>query len=280
MANVAMADVIRNVQDLPSPPAVVMDILNNIDQDDLDIDILARKVSQDQALTGKTLRLANSPYFATQIRVTTLQQAITLLGFQNVRTLITTAALTGCFPERSCHGFDHKAFWCHAITTSFAAGMLARHLGFNADHAATAGLLHDIGKLVLVSCFPKEYEQVLIYRALQNCSMAEAEREIFRMDHAQAGEMLAAQWNFSDTLRLAIAGHHEPDMPGTGFLAAIVHIANGVAEQVESMDEADQPTPSVSLTAWNALNLDQDIYSRICEENLKQLDHVRRMVLA
>jgi putative nucleotidyltransferase with HDIG domain len=280
MANVTLASLIRNVEDLPSLPAVVMDLLNSVDQEDVDIDILAKKVAQDQALTGKTLRLANSSYFATQVKVTTIQQSITLLGFQNVRNLITTAALTGCFPERSCAGFDYKAFWCHSVTTASAASTLARQLGFNADYAFTAGLLHDIGRLVLITVSPKQYEQAIAHRAEHDCSMPEAEQEVFRIDHAQAGEILAAHWNFSDTLRLAIAGHHEPDLPGVGFLASIVHIASAIAEQLELLDEADQPTPSVSLTAWNALNLDHETYASIVEKSRQPFENVRRMIMA
>jgi putative nucleotidyltransferase with HDIG domain len=279
MANLALTNLIKNVQDLPTLPAIVMDLLNTIDREDLDIETLAKKVSQDQALTGKTLRMANSSYFAMHVKVTTIQHAITLLGFHKVRNIITTAALTGCFPERGCAGFDHKTFWCHSIAAASGAAGLARHLGFNPDHAFTAGLLHDIGTLVLVTSFPNQYEQALAYRVEHNCSMLEAEHEVFRMDHAQAGEILAAHWNFSDTIRLAIAGHHEPELPGAGFLASIVHVASAIAEQTGSIDEADETTPEISLAAWDALRLDQAIYSRICQENRKQLDDVRRMVM-
>lgn len=279
MAHVTLASVIREVHDLPTLPGIVMDILNSIDQEDLDIEVLAKKVSQDQALTAKTLRLANSSYFTTQVKVTTLQQAITLLGFQNLRNIIATAALTGCFPERACAGFDHKDFWCHAIITASAAASLSRKLRFNADQAFTAGLLHDIGILVLVTCFPKQYEEVISYQAVHKCTITEAEREFFGMDHARAGEILAAHWNFSDTIRLAIARHHEPELPGAGFLASIVHVASAIVSQLESLDE-DEPAPMVSLSAWNALSLDEETYSRICEENKKQLDHVRAKPLS
>ena len=92
-------DIVAHLDDLPSLPAVVMELLNSIDQEDVDISVLAKKVSYDQALTAKTLRLANSSHYGLQVKATTIQQAITYLGFQTTRSLITSAAITGCFPE-------------------------------------------------------------------------------------------------------------------------------------------------------------------------------------
>lgn len=280
MPILALNQVIKNVQDLPSLPSVVMELLNIVDLEDADISVLAQKVAQDQTLTAKTLRLANSSYFATRIKVTTIQQAITLLGFQNVRTLITTAALTGCFPERACKGFDHTLFLHHSTTSAMAASLLARHLGFNADYAFTAALLHDIGRLVLVTCFPDEYAAAIAYRTEHACPMLEAEVEIFGIDHARAGELLAMHWNFSDTIRFAIAHHHDPDRVGAGFLAAIVHVANAIVHQLASSEEGHELPASVSMTAWNALNLDDDTYTRICQETQRAIDKVRATATA
>ena len=280
MPTFALNDVIKNIRDLPSLPVVVMELLDIVDQEDADIGSLAQKVSQDQSLTAKTLQLANSSYFATRIKVTTIRQAITLLGFQNVRTLITTAALAGCFPERACEGFDHKLFMHHSTTTAMAASVLARHMGINADYAFTAALLHDIGRLVLVTSFPDEYAAAIAYRIEHACSMRDAEIEIFGIDHARAGELLAIHWNFSDTIRFAIAYHHEPDHTGAGFLAAIVHIANAIVHQLASSEEGRELPASVSQTAWDALNLDDETYTRICHETQQGIDKVRALVTA
>ena len=96
------------MQDLPSLPAVVMELLSSIEQDKIDISVLAKKVSYDQALTAKTLRLANSSSFGLQVKVTTIQQAITFLGFQTTRNLITAAAVTGCFPNGHVPGLQRQ----------------------------------------------------------------------------------------------------------------------------------------------------------------------------
>lgn len=273
-------DVVRTLDDLPSLPAVVMELLNSIDQDDVDISVLAKKVSYDQALTAKTLRLANSSLYGLQVKVTTIQQAITYLGFQTTRNLITAAAVTGCFAEGHCPGFDHKAFWRHSIATAACAKVLARQMRFNQDYAFTAGLLHDIGRLVLVSCFPNQYSVTIAYRDEHDCYLLEAERTVLGVDHVDAGMALAEHWNFSDTMRLAIGGHHDPEAPGAGFLASIIHVADAIVHALDLAQMPDDLVPPVSTVAWNALGLDEEVYLQLFRETELQYDEISMVLLS
>ena len=279
-ARLSYEDVVRNLDDLPSLPAVVMELLNSIDQDDVDISVLAKKVSYDQALTAKTLRLANSSLYGLQVKVTTIQQAITYLGFQTTRNLITAAAVTGCFAEGHCPGFDHKAFWRHSIATAACAKVLARQMRFNQDYAFTAGLLHDIGRLVLVSCFPNQYSETLAYRDAHDCYLLDAERTVLGVDHVDAGLALAEHWNFSDTMRLAIGGHHDPEAPGAGFLAAIIHVADAIVHALDLAQVQDDLVPPVSTVAWTALGLDEEIYLQLFRETELQYEEISMVLLS
>ncbi|MHA4867852.1 HDOD domain-containing protein [Duganella sp. PWIR1] len=279
-ATLSYDDVVRTLDDLPSLPAVVMELLNSIDQDDIDISVLAKKVSYDQALTAKTLRLANSSLYGLQVKVTTIQQAITYLGFQTTRNLITAAAVTGCFVEGHCPGFDHKAFWRHSIATAACAKVLARQMRFNQDYAFTAGLLHDIGRLVLVSCFPEQYAATVAYRAQHDCYLLEAERAVLGVDHVAAGLALAEHWNFSDTMRLAIGGHHDPEAPGAGFLAAIIHVADAIVHALDLAQVQDDLVPPVSTVAWTALGLDEEVYLQLFRETELQYEEISMVLLS
>jgi putative nucleotidyltransferase with HDIG domain len=254
------------VRDLPSLPAVVMDLLDSIEQDDIDISVLARKVSYDQALTAKTLRLANASAFGLQVKVTTIQQAITFLGFQTTRNLIMAAAITGCFPAGRCPGFNDKAFWRHSVATAVCARALARRMRFNQDYAFTAGLLHDIGRLVLVTAYPEAYRMVIDLRTSQPGGWVQAERAVLGVDHVDAGVALAERWNFSDIMRQAIAYHHAPDLQGAGFLAAIVHVANAIAHALDLAREPDEVVPRVSDVAWDAMGLNEEAYLHLFHE--------------
>jgi putative nucleotidyltransferase with HDIG domain len=279
MSTLTFDEIVQTLDDLPSLPAVVMELLDNIDQDEVDISVLAKKVSHDQALTAKTLRLANSSLYGLQVKVTTIQQAITFIGFQSTRHLIAAAAITASFSEGACHGFDDKAFWRHSVATATCAKSLARMLRLNQDYAFTAGLLHDIGRLALVTSFPSHYEKVIAYRAAHDCYMLEAERAVLGVDHVVAGLALAAHWNFSDTMRLAIAGHHAPEAPGAGFLAAIVHVADAMVHALDLAQARDDLVPAVSTVAWAALGLTEEMYLHLFRETELHFEEIALVLL-
>ena len=268
------------VQDLPSLPAVVMELLSSIEQEDIDISVLAKKVSYDQALTAKTLRLANSSTYGLQVKVTTIQQAITFLGFQTTRNLITAAAITGCFPSGLCAGFHDKAFWRHSIATAACARALARRMRFNQDIAFTAGLLHDIGRLVLVTGHPDAYAQVVAWHAQHGGDWQDAEQAVLGIDHVDAGVALADHWNFSSTMRQAIAYHHAPDIHGAGFLAAIVHVANAIVHALDLAGEDDELVPRVSSVAWDAMGLNEEAYLHLFRETELQFGEMSTILMA
>jgi putative nucleotidyltransferase with HDIG domain len=280
MSKLTSEQLVQGVQDLPSLPAVVMELLSSIEQDNIDISVLAKKVSYDQALTAKTLRLANSSSLGLQVKVATIQQAITFLGFQATRNLITAAAITGCFPNGLCPGFNDKAFWRHSIATAACARSLARRLRFNQDVAFTAGLLHDIGRLVLVTGHPQAYGEVLAWRDQQDSDWEVAERAVLGVDHVDAGIALAEHWNFSDTMRQAIAWHHAPETPGAGFLAAIVHVANAVVHALDLAGEEHELVPALSSVAWDAMGLNEEAYLDLFRETEQQLEEMSAILMA
>lgn len=280
MSTLTIDDVRHRLQDLPSLPAVVMELLGSIDQEDVDISVLARKVSLDQALTAKTLRLANSSSSGLQVRVTTIQQAITFLGFQATRNLITAAAVTGCFPEGKCPGFDHRAFWRHSIATAACAKVLARRMRLNQDFAFTAGLLHDIGRLVLVTSYPERYSEVLAQRQRDDTQLLDVERALLGVDHVVAGVALAEHWKFSETMHHAIAFHHEPEAVGAGFLATIVHVANAIVHALDLARDENELVPPVSMVAWTALGLSQEAYLHVFRETEMQFEEMSNVLMA
>jgi putative nucleotidyltransferase with HDIG domain len=276
MSAISLQQVTENVKDLPSLPALVMELLNDIDNEDIDIHLLAQKVTNDLALTATTLRYANSAYYSTMIKVTTIQQAISLMGLSSVKKIIMMAALSGCFPENNCKGFDHKAFWRHSIAVAIAAKLLAKRLNVNADTAYTAGLLHDLGALVLVTQYPRQYEATIVYRHEHQLSQFEAERKVLGIDHAAVGLALATLWNFSDIMKNAIAGHHQPEAPGLGFLATIIHVADGIAHALGVSSTPDSQVIEVSGQSWESLNLDPAAIQELMMETKAELAQMNR----
>jgi len=266
MHTISIEQITQDIEDLPSLPAVVMNLLNQIDREDLDIFDIAQQLTQDSALTAKTLRIANSAYYTTMVRVATVPQAIALLGIHSFKNVVLSAALSGCFPDRRCRGFSHEAFWRHSNAVAIAAKILAQRLKFNQDLAFTAGLLHDIGALVLVSSHTAQYEAIIAHREAELLTQAAAERELLGIDHAQIGEALARHWQFPDAIIKGIAGHHQPDKPGMGFLPTIVHVADAIAHTLNISSTSDLAPAEVTAQAWESLGLDHDILEQVLVE--------------
>jgi putative nucleotidyltransferase with HDIG domain len=271
-------EVVEQIRDLPTLPAVAMDVLNSIDNEDIDISILAQKIAKDQALTAKTLRFANSSLYGSQTKVCSIQQAISLLGVRGVRNLITTAALSSCFPETPCKNFEYKVFWRHTLATAVCAKVLARHLRLNQDIAFTAGLLHDIGRLVLVTHFTHRYEVALAYRAAHDCYLLDAERTVLGLDHATIGHVLAQHWHFSENIQNAIAGHEEPDAMGNSSIASLIHVANAIVHGLDFAKAEDELVPPVSIVAWHGVGLDSASYMRVFRETELAFNEMNRIL--
>jgi putative nucleotidyltransferase with HDIG domain len=258
MAAISIQDVVKRIHDLPSLPVVVIDLLSTMEQEDIDIHLLAGKITLDQSLTAKTLRLANSSFYGMQSKVTSIQQAIAVLGFHSIRTLVTACSVTGAIAPLAGNRFDFQAFWRHSVATAVAAKTLAPRLRQNAETAFTAGLLHDLGALVLATRFPAQYEQALAYRRQHDCDSAEAERAVFGLDHALVGSSLAAYWKFPAAIQSAVANHHDLAEQDVASLPLVIHVADLLAHALDLSGVEDDLAPALSHRVWRTLALSDE----------------------
>jgi putative nucleotidyltransferase with HDIG domain len=265
-------DVIKCVRDLPSLPAVVAELLATMEQEDVDSHVLATKIALDQALTAKTLRLANSSFYGLQSKVTTIQQAISVLGFHSIRTLVTACSVTASFSPAKEVDFDFQAFWRHAIGSAVCARVLAPRFGVNPDTAFTAGLLHDLGTLVLCTRFPADYQRVLAHRRRHDCLTSAAQLAVFGIDHAAVGAALTAHWKFPQQIQAAVAGHHLPGPGAAAPLTTVIHLANILAHALDLSGQEDDQVPPLSLAAWQAAGLGDAAWEDVFAE-IEQLFH-------
>lgn len=260
--------VIHQIGTLPSLPAVILELIQSLSDDSVDSHLLAKKIASDQALVAKMLRVANSSFYGLQCKVASIQDVIVVLGLRSVRTLAMAAAVTGSFANRHpvVAGFDFNAFWRHSMATALCARALAKRLKASEDNAFTAGLLHDIGRLVLASCFPAHLSAVLAYSAKHDCLLQQAEREVIGIDHAMIGEALAKHWHFPLEIQEAVARHHAlketAHMPMTG----ITHIANVIAHALEFAEGHAYLVPPLSDAVWQSLRLDEADFQAIFSE--------------
>jgi putative nucleotidyltransferase with HDIG domain len=257
MNNLALGEVLSRIHKLPSLPAVVMELLASMAQEDVDIDELAKKIARDQALTAKTLRLANSSFYGMAHQITTIQEAISILGFRTVRSLVTTAALIGTFAGSSSGQFNAAPFWRHSIAAAVCARELASWRKLNPEYAYTAGLLHDIGRLVLVTQFQTNYAATMAYRHQHDCQLLDAEHAILGIDHAAVGHALTQHWKFPEAIQRAIAFHHSPEIHDAEPLTLIILASDVIAHALDLSKDEDDAVPPIPEALWQQLGMDE-----------------------
>jgi putative nucleotidyltransferase with HDIG domain len=262
MKPITLDDVSVGIRELPALPAVVLQLLESFDNDRVDTTELGRKISQDQALVAKVLRVANSSFYGMQGRVASMQDAIVVLGFRSVRTLVVAAAVTGSFPSTNREWFDQQAFWKHSLAVGLAARTFADALGINTDHAFTAGLLHDIGRQVLVTCFPDHYKAVVEARRTRDCFSIEAEQAVLGFDHTQVGAALAARWKFAPAIGEAVRLHHNVSGKDAPPTAALIHLADVTAHVLDLTGDPAALVPSLDAASWNRFGVGWPEYKR------------------
>ena len=269
MSAIALDELHTRVRELPALPKVVTDLLAALRRDDVAIDQLALTIAHDQALTAKTLRLANCPFYGVPGRVTSIRDAINILGVRSLASAMTAAAVAGSFAQTHCKGFDFGAYWTHSIGTALCAQTVARSLRLDDNTAFTAGLLHDIGRLALASCFPLPYAAAIEWRAARDCQMLDAEKAVLGMDHAEVGARIARHWNFAPVVIEAIAGHHCPASDGQASLVDIVHVADNIAHALDLAAAEDELVPPLSLPSWQRLAVTPEQCERVfhCAES-------------
>jgi putative nucleotidyltransferase with HDIG domain len=260
------------VRELPALPQALSDLLAALQREDVAMEQLALKIACDQALTAKTLRLANCSFYGVAGRVHSIRDAINVLGLRSLSSALTAAALSGSFARPRCDGFDFDAYWRHSTASALCAQSLARALKIDEAAAFTAALLHDIGRLALASHFPVALSQALRHRAAHDCQLFHAERQVLGTDHAELGALIAEHWRFAPAIVDAIRRHHAPPDDGGVSLLDIVHVADNIAHALDICGEPDELVPPLSLSAWTRLALSPEQYRQIFERTEWQLN--------
>lgn len=274
MARLTLAQIKTAVQDLPALPTVVFKVLHTFQQENPDVDQLVREIAHDQALATRVLRLANSPFYGLQTKVGGLQDAITVLGFRNVRSAVAGIAVMRCFTQSPVAGFDMSAFQGHATAVALAARTIARQAQLPEELAFSAGLVHDIGVLALLTTFPDEMAAVLAYATHHDCALREAEREALGLDHASVGDALLRHWHFPEEICRAVLGHH--DSSAIGGLADVIHVADVLVHGLAAAEHAGGRVPPLADIAYNRLGLSVGKLKQVMHEVSRDFEPVRQ----
>lgn len=253
-------NLVSQVGDFKSVAPVVARVLQVVSNPKSNAQDLAEVISQDQALTARVLRVVNSAFFGLPEPVPTVQRAIVLLGFNNVKSLAVGMALASQTDAQPSGGILNPiAFWQHAVACAAAAQLLADRVGgISSEEAFTAGLLHDIGKLVFDLHFALRFRKCANWAAQQRVPLHVAEGHEFGVNHAEVGRRLGRRWNFPVQLSEAIGGHHAPlalSQPNRVRLAGVVALADLLCRVLNIPSTDWDRTLFTDKSIWDRLNL-------------------------
>lgn len=219
-----MKSLLRQASELHSSTGVVQTLLSLLTDDDYSIAAVTRSLEKDPALTARVLAVVNAAGFGTARTVASVQQAVALLGRRKLRNVILTFSVV----ERLTRGLDaavYGEYWKRTLTTSLVADMLAKVVRVDANDAYTAGLLADIGVLVLAQFEPEKYVP-LFKENTHGPALVSAERSAFGFDHAELGSRMLETWSFPPELAMAVAAHHDSEESQLQPLSRLVHAGN------------------------------------------------------
>lgn len=209
---------------LPPFPAVAQRIMALAGREDVSIQELGKLVKMDPSFSAELLRFANSALFSARREVTSLAQAITLVGLDRIRTMATLVAVNRMV-RAAARAAALRKVWVHSLATAMIAEESARTCGLDREQAYTAGLLHNLGTLGLMSAYPDEYSRMLEVSDDFGFDLLETERDLFEIDHCAAGAYVAQDWDFPDELAAIIAVHHDLPIAGERSLRNLTRIA-------------------------------------------------------
>lgn len=251
----SLRDIIMNTRDLPSMPHVASKVLELSSNPHSSARQLQQVISDDQAMAARILKIANSAMYSCSRKVKTLTEAIVMLGFNSIRSLVVTSASRNLYLSSGARmGLKERLLWEHSVGTAFACRLLVqkRHPGLM-EEAFLAGLMHDIGKLVLNMHASAQFDEIVQIVYNERRLFAETEREILGFDHAQVGALLVGKWKLSPLLERSIAAHHDPaSFAPDNPLLLYLDLANALCRR-QGIGFVHQPELDLAGVASNAI---------------------------
>ncbi|WP_410500208.1 HDOD domain-containing protein [Chitinibacter sp. S2-10] len=236
-----LEDVFEQTHKLPTIPKVVQELIDSFSNEDVDIDTIAKQIALDQVITAKVLRLANSAHFGASRKIGSVHEAVVVLGFSTVRTLVVASGITGAFIPTA--GFDRKKFWKNSLQVASLAKALAKSAKINSEISFTAGMIHNIGELLIHIVAPDVATKIDLFVA-NGADRVALEDNNIGFDYVMVGEELTRRWNFPEEIQAAIKYQNVPNTP----LSAVLHLAKIIAaQQAESasLEQIAQAIPSL-----------------------------------
>lgn len=258
---------------MPTLPEVATFIISTLDDESANADSLVTLLNSDPVIVARILAAANSSAFGLSSRVDSMREAILLLGLEEIRSITLATAIIDRFNMKSAN-FDPRMLWRHSIGVATCARVIAEQNQYNAEMAFTAGLLHDIGQLLLFVVAPKLFEEVLVRRQRLDETIIAAEQAVFGFNHAIVGGELIKQWRLPDDIVDGIYGHHDPESGKFGEMGDLIHVAEVLSHALDLGELPNNRVPDLSELACARMGIEWSSFSEKFAEIEARYDEI------
>jgi putative nucleotidyltransferase with HDIG domain len=261
-------DLVSGVVRLVSLPEVCIRVNEMLEDPRINANDIGRVISQDTGLTARLLKIVNSAFYGFPSRIETVSRAVTVIGLRELRGLVLAASAVEAFSKIPNDILNMVKFWRHSVYCGVIAQLLADkcHV-LHSERLFVAGLLHDIGKLILCHRLPNEMREVANRIKHEDRPDFEIEREIFGFDHTEVGGELLKVWQMPKTLAEAVRYHHYPNEASEAIMdVCLIHIANGMTLVAEQGLDLESKSEEILPYAWQTTNLSPDVMDDIFQE--------------
>ena len=271
----ALRQRLKGMKSLPTLPPIVSRLNELVEDEEVTAEELGKIIEKDQVLTSKLLKMVNSSFFGFPQRISTVANAIVLLGFNVIKTLVVTSSIFEVMQS------SDVGLWEHSLGCATAAGIISRrHNIKNPEEISTAGLIHDIGKVVVRSELPDEYSAIMDKVLAHDTSMLDVELELLGVGHGEIGGWLAEEWNLPPRLSNAIEWHHDPERAGEYTKpAAIIHFSDILVRAVGFGFGGDRWVPPLNHSAWSLIKFSRSEMKELLAELEEKLVDLQNFTL-
>lgn len=259
-----------------SPPVIYQEIQRIMEDPDASFDDFSRVINADPNLSSQLLKLANSAYYGLRSKVDTITHALRIVGLDQLCDLVFSIVVINQFQGIPKKLLDIESFWKHSLATAIAARNIAQQVEkISAERYYLAGMLHDIGTLVLCKAEPELAAKVLENVLDNGRSLCEEEAEVIGFDHTAMASVMLKGWKLPETLVEAVAYHHQPSLAQEyPKIAAAVHVADIIAHELELGNNGESGVPPLYEPAFEILLIDRDFIESIKPAVVEQTEEL------
>jgi HD-like signal output (HDOD) protein len=223
------------VGNLPSIPHIITEVSQMLDDENTSASDLCKVISQDQSIATKILSVANSPMYGIPRRVATIDFAIVIIGLEHIRSLLLALSMMEMFKAKNSADWNHNDYWKHSLMVGTTAKKIADDLRYpKSGEVFTAGLLHDLGLLVLHKYMPRDFKNILDLVKKDGVPYLQAEKIVLGFSHEDIAEYLFEKWNFPSFINDAVLYHHNPSLSQNNpVLSSLIHLVDYVTQKYE-----------------------------------------------